>query len=97
MPKMNLEKLKAQKEKLEARIQLVENWLKTSERKKETQRKILVGAYYLDKARQQGKMEELKGRLEGYLKRESDRKLFDLPVTKATTEKKEKELIPEVS
>jgi hypothetical protein len=46
-----LDKLKEQRTKLTARIQAAEARSKTSERKKETQRKIVVGAYYLDQAR----------------------------------------------
>ena len=41
-----LDRLRIQKEKLEARIQKMESLEKTRERKKETRRKILVGSYY---------------------------------------------------
>ncbi len=74
-----LEKLKAQQAKLQARIQLMESRTKESERKKDTRRKILVGSYYLDHARQNNQMEDVAKRMDGYLKRNSDRKLFDLP------------------
>lgn len=74
-----LEKLKAQQEKIAARIQLLESRHKNLARKQDTQRKILVGSYYLDRAIKENKMEELKKRMDTYLKRNSDRKLFDLP------------------
>lgn len=73
-----LEKLKAQRAKLEARIQAAEARSKSAERKQETRRKILVGSYYLDKAREEGKLNELKHRMADYLTRDSDRKLFDV-------------------
>ena len=45
-----LEKLKAQRDTLNARIQAAEARAKVSDRKKDTRRKILVGAFYLDQA-----------------------------------------------
>lgn len=75
----SLEKLKAQQAKLAARIQAAEARVKVSERKQDTRRKILIGAYYLDEARKNHEgLEALKAKLDGYLKRDSDRKLFDL-------------------
>jgi len=75
-----LQKLKEQKEKLEARIQLIENREKHKERKKDTRRKILVGSYYLDEAEKNGALDEIKKIMDSYLTRESDRILFDLPL-----------------
>ena len=77
--KSTLDKLKEQRAKLDARIQAAEARTKTSERKKETQRKILVGSYYLDQARKNNQMDEIKKVMDGYLKRTTDRTLFDLP------------------
>lgn len=74
-----LEKLKTQQTKIAARIQLMVAREKTSERKKETRRKILVGAYYLDQAALNNQFDAVKKLLDGYLKRNSDRKLFNLP------------------
>ena len=76
--KSALDKLKQQRAKLDARIEAAEARRKTSERKKETQRKILVGAYYLDQARKNNRMQDLAKLMDVYLKRESDRLLFDL-------------------
>ena len=55
-----LGRLKEQREKLNARIQSAENRVKTSMRKCETRKKILVGAYYLEKATKENGMGELK-------------------------------------
>lgn len=73
-----LEKLKAQKAALEARIQLAEARHKKLERKQDTRRKILVGAYYLEQAQKSNGFEQLKRQLDTFLVRESDRKLFGL-------------------
>lgn len=73
-----LEKLKAQKEKIEARIQGAEAREKVKTRKQDTRRKILIGAYYLDMAQENNSMDEIKKLMDGYLTRDSDRKLFDL-------------------
>jgi len=75
-----LAKLKEQKEKLEARIQLMENRQKDKERKNDTRRKILLGSYYLDHAEKHGTLNEIKKIMDSYLTRESDRLLFDLAV-----------------
>ena len=76
--KNRLDRLKQQREKLNARIQATEARLKNSERKKDTRRKILIGSYYLDQAKQADKMEDLKKIMDDYLKRDYDRELFDL-------------------
>lgn len=76
--KSQLEKLKARKAQLDARIQMISARDSANERKCETRRKILVGAYYLDAARKQNNMEEIRKSMEQYLTRDADRKLFDL-------------------
>lgn len=73
-----LDRLKEQREKLTARIQATEARLKTSERKKDTRKKILLGSYYLDIAVKENKLDEIKNIMDKYLKRNSDRELFDL-------------------
>ena len=75
-----LEKLKEQRDKLNARIQLAEARDKVLERKKDTRRKILVGSYYLDHALKNNEWDALKNLLDNFLTRDSDRKLFDLPL-----------------
>jgi hypothetical protein len=84
----SLEKLKAQQAKLHARIQLMEARTKHAERKNDTRRKILVGSYYLDQAKQTNQLNDIKKLMQSYLKRNSDRKLFDLPDLPETKEMK---------
>jgi hypothetical protein len=84
MSKTALEKLKIQRDQLNARIQAAEARSKQSERKKDTRRKILVGSYFLDQAIQHDQMEEIKQKMDVYLKRDSDRTLFDLPKLEET-------------
>jgi len=77
--KNSLEKLKAQREALNAKIQAAEARTRVSERKKDTRRKILVGAYYLEQAQQNQRWAELQQIMAHYLTRDSDRRLFELP------------------
>lgn len=74
-----LERLKQQREQLSARIQAAEARERTAERKRDARRKILIGAYYLDMAQKEGKYEQLVKRMDEFLTRNSDRKLFNLP------------------
>jgi hypothetical protein len=76
--KHRLDRLKEQREKLNARIQLTEARLKTSERKKDVRRKILVGAYYLNMAAKENKMDEIKKLMDKFLTRDFDREIFNL-------------------
>ena len=75
-----LEKLKKQQEQLKARIQSLEAGQKTRERKKDMHRKILFGAYMLQRVKEGDRVAlELQAKLDGYLTRDHDRALFDLP------------------
>ncbi len=76
--KYALEKLKEQRDKLNARIQQKEARLKSSMRKMDTRKKILIGSYFLDNAIKENKWDEIKSLMDKYLKRNSDRSLFDL-------------------
>lgn len=73
-----LEKLKAQRAKIEARIQAAESRTKQAHRKQDTRRKILVGSYYLDQAQKENKLADINKLMDDYLTRDSDRKLFEL-------------------
>lgn len=84
MSKSTLEKLKTQREKINSRIQAAEARLKTSDRKKETRKKILIGSYYLDEALKENKIDAIKSIMDKYLKRNSDRSLFDLELVAET-------------
>jgi len=75
-----LEQLKEKCKQLNAKIQKIAAVQKTKERKEETRRKILVGAYFLKKAREEGEMENLKQQIDNYLQRGIDRVLFRLPI-----------------
>ena len=87
-----LEKLKKQREALDARIQAAEARSRNNERKKDTRRKILVGAYYLEQAQKNNQAwTALQQIMTGYLTRDSDRKLFDL--SPLTVQQKETETL----
>lgn len=72
-----LDSLKKQREQLTARIQKLEAAEKAKARKEDTRRKILVGAYYLEQAKENNTEQSLYKTMHNYLTRESDKKLFD--------------------
>jgi len=74
-----LDALKKKQAQLQARIQKMEASEKTRERKRETRRKILIGAYFLKQARETGQFDDLVAKMADTLKRPTDRVLFDLP------------------
>lgn len=74
-----LESLKKKQGQLKAQIQALEAAEKTREKKRDTRRKILIGAYYLDQAIKENRFDEIVKLMDGYLNRNSDRVLFDLP------------------
>ena len=76
-----LDALKKKQAQLKAQIQNLEAAEKSREKKRDTRRKILVGAYYLDKAVKDDRFDEITRLMDGYLTRQSDRELFDLPST----------------
>lgn len=71
-----IDALKIKRERLQAQIQKLEASEKSRERKQDTRRKILVGSYFLDKAKEDGGIEPLYQLMGDYLKRESDKQLF---------------------
>jgi len=79
-------KLEKKQAQLQAQIQNLKARERSKQEREETRRKILIGAYTLDKARESGTFEKLVAALDGYLTRDSDRKLFGLPeLQKAAT------------
>ena len=74
-----LERLKQKRDLINSRIQAAEARDKTTERKRDARRKILVGAYYLEQATKDNSMGQINTLMDGFLTRNSDRKLFDLP------------------
>lgn len=73
-----LDALKKKQEQLRAQIQKLESLEKSRERKRDTRRKILIGSYFLDKACEEGTLDSLYQQMEHYLKRNTDRELFQL-------------------
>ena len=72
-----LKLLQKRKEVITAKMQKLEASAKVVTRKRGLQKKILVGSYFLEQASKNGTMDELKIAMLGYLKRTSDRKLFE--------------------
>ena len=88
MDNEKLVRLREKQKKISAQIKREESRLNAQKRKDDTRRKILVGAAILDKAKrdkQYGKW--LEGVLDGFLERDDDRALFDLPPRKEETKK----------
>lgn len=72
-------KLEQRKNALERRLQIARTRLKNEERKKDTRRKILVGAMLLAKAQEDLEAQSaLIRQLDGYLTAQRDRELFGL-------------------
>lgn len=72
-----LEKLLERKAEIDAQIASAKAKLRKAEKKKDTRRKILIGACFLEKYKE--KQEELKNIMDAFLVRNNDRALFDLP------------------
>jgi hypothetical protein len=80
-----IEKLERQKGIIEARLEKEKANHKVRHRKDETRRKILLGAYFLEKLRNDGTFDSIKQELDSFLIRNSDRKLFGLPLLENET------------
>lgn len=76
---VTLERLLKQKQQLEVRIKVLQTKTQRQSRKDDTRRKILAGAYLLNKCDSKNKMEELVQELDQFLFRPNDRNLFGLP------------------
>ena len=75
-----LHKLEEKKKLLDARILSMKSRLKKKERSLDTRKKILIGAYFLDKYKKD--MDRLIKEMDSFLVRDIDRKLFDLETLK---------------
>ena len=84
-----LEQLLKKQEELKAQIRKEKNKLSQAERKKDTRRKILLGALMMDMMKK-GELDEKKilKRLDGFLTRETDRLLFDFSIPTQDNSKK---------
>lgn len=76
MQSSKLDNLKKKQEQLKAQIQRLESIEKTRERKRDTRRKILVGSYFLEEAKNNNELENLCLKMQEYLTRERDKELF---------------------
>ena len=75
-----LEQLLKKKEELNAQIQKIKAKEAAQKRKEDTRRKILLGALMMEMMdRGELDKDKIRYRLDGFLTREIDRKLFDLP------------------
>lgn len=75
----SIEKLEQRKNALERRLQIARARLKNEDRKKDTRRKILVGAMLLAKAEEDHEtLSALTRQLDDYLTAKRDRDLFGL-------------------
>ncbi|MBA4697779.1 MAG: mobilization protein [Legionella sp.] len=78
-----IEALKQKQQVLQARIQQLEAREKVKQRKQDTRRKILIGAYILDKAEKEGTLTALYQEMGNYIQREADKPLFEMKVEEA--------------
>ncbi len=80
-----LDELLKKREELNARIQKERNKHSQQKRKEDTRRKILLGALMINMMKS-GELNEKKiiKKLDGFLTRDIDRKLFDLPPKKSS-------------
>lgn len=71
-----LKKLEARQKATAAMAQKLQKSIEVIKRKRDLQIKILVGAYYLEQAKQNGDMEELQNTMLSYLQKDRDKQLF---------------------
>ena len=80
-----INKLRDKQKQIAEQIRREEARVRAKERKEETRRKILVGAYILDKATRDEQYHGwLQKSLDGFLTRPDDRALFGLPPLPST-------------
>jgi large subunit ribosomal protein L7/L12 len=79
------------REQLNAQIQKIRNRESEQQRKEDTRRKILLGALMMELL-EKGELDrdKIMAKLDGFLTREIDRKLFDFPVVVEKVEAEEK-------
>ena len=71
-----LQKLEARQKATAAMAQKLQKSIEVIKRKRELQRKILVGTYYLEEANKNGTLQELQQLMLNHLKNERDKNLF---------------------
>lgn len=83
MESERVKKLKEQKKMIEQRLRKQQNSDRKKERKDDTRRKILAGAWLLDEMNQREDFKEfVYKKLDSFLTRPADRALFGLPLSK---------------
>ena len=78
-----IEKIEEQMKKLKLRLASEKAKIRNEQKKQDTRRKILVGAYFMEKY--QDNMAELTKMIDPFLTRENDRKLFGLSANRNET------------
>ncbi|HEU5375741.1 MAG TPA: mobilization protein [Ktedonobacteraceae bacterium] len=87
MESERVKKLKEQKRVIEERLRKQQNRDRTKERKDDTRRKILAGAWLLDEMNQRNDFKEfVYKKLDSFLSRPADRALFGLSPLKNNEE-----------
>lgn len=71
-----LKKLEARQKATAAMAQKLQKSIEVIKRKRDLQRKILVGTYYLEQAAQNNGVQELQNTMLSYLQKNADKKLF---------------------
>lgn len=71
-----LQKLEARQKATAAMAQKLQKSIEVIKRKRDLQRKILVGTYHLEEADKNGTMQELQQIMLNYLQKERDKELF---------------------
>ena len=86
-----LDDLLKKREKLNAQIQKERNKYSQQKRKEDTRRKILLGALMMEMMKK-GELDEkkIRKRLDSFLTKEIDRKLFDFPPPNQENKRREK-------
>jgi hypothetical protein len=75
-PAQKYKKLELKLSQIQARKVLFENKIRNQERKADTRRKILIGAWAIDKAQKENRLDELYKMVSAYLTKDIDKKLF---------------------
>ena len=78
-----IEKIKKQQKQLDQRLLDMKDKLKKQERLEDTRKKILIGAYFMEKYKDS--MNDLLPQLDRFLVRDLDRKLFGLSPLNGTS------------
>ena len=73
-----LRKLEARQAAMAATAQKLQKSIGVIKRKRDLQRKILIGTYYLEQATNNGNIQELQNIMLSYLQKDRDKKLFEV-------------------